>query len=106
MWRTRFTPFGNYIVSLPQRNDNDLYLWDAASVTKPLITFSGHTDTVKDFVWRKIGNEFQLVTWSKDQHLRLWPVNQENLVVSRSTLSKVPERGFLDHGQYNLLMFR
>jgi WD40 repeat protein len=87
---------------LPQRNDNNLYLWDTASVTKPLLTFSGHTDTVKEFVWRKLGNEYQLVTWSKDQHLRLWPVDPANLVVSRSnSLSKATERGFSNHGQFH-----
>ena len=52
---------------------------------KPVHTFEGHTDVVKDFVWRSRGGEdanfenreFQLVTWSKDQTLRIWPVSRE-----------------------------
>lgn len=103
VWRARFAPFGNYIVSLPQRNDYNLYLWDPLSVSKPLIVFSGHTDIVKEFVWRKVGNEFQLVTWSKDQHLRLWPINPADLAVNRSSsLSNAPDestyRGFSSLG--------
>jgi hypothetical protein len=52
---------------------------------KPVHTFEGHTNVVKDFVWRSRGGddaafenrEFQLVTWSKDQTLRIWPVPRD-----------------------------
>lgn len=51
----------------------------------PVQTFEGHSDVVKDFVWRSRGGEdanfenreFQLVTWSKDHTLRIWPVPKE-----------------------------
>ena len=63
--------------------------------------FSGHTDTVKEFVWRKRGDQFQLVTWSKDQHLRLRPVDPQNLVVTRTgSFPKVPEKSFLGFSKH------
>lgn len=51
----------------------------------PVERFEGHDDVVKEFVWRNRGGhdqlfedrEFQLVTWSKDRTLRIWPVSQE-----------------------------
>ena len=72
-------------MTLPQRKDNKLYLWDCNSLAEPLIVFSGHTDIVKEFVWRKTLGQFQLVTWAKDQHLRLWPVDPEDLLIARSS---------------------
>ncbi|KAK7061329.1 WD-repeats-region domain-containing protein [Favolaschia claudopus] len=46
---------------------------------EPVEVFEGHTDVVKEFVWRRgnDGNAFQLITWSKDRTLRFWPVNVE-----------------------------
>lgn len=51
----------------------------------PVERFAGHENVVKDFVWRMRGGndsafddrEFQLVTWSKDRTLRIWPVSRE-----------------------------
>lgn len=88
VWRARFTPFGNGIVSMPQKRNNNLLMWDTTHTNQPVHTFSGHTDIVREFVWRQKGpnlgthnveddvaREYQLVTWSKDQHLCLWPIN-------------------------------
>ncbi|KAJ3210145.1 hypothetical protein HDU82_008699 [Entophlyctis luteolus] len=48
------------------------------SLRESVAKFSGHTDVVKEFVWRKCGDDdFQLVTWSKDQTLRLWPIDSK-----------------------------
>lgn len=52
---------------------------------QPVERFEGHDDVVKEFVWRHRGGddrnfddrEFQLVTWSKDRTLRVWPVSRE-----------------------------
>lgn len=52
---------------------------------EPVQTFEGHSDVVKDFVWRSRGGEdanfenreFQLITWSKDHTLRVWPIQRE-----------------------------
>lgn len=52
---------------------------------QPVERFEGHGDVVKEFVWRHRGGndtnfddrDFQLVTWSKDRTLRIWPVSRE-----------------------------
>ncbi|KAI8150329.1 hypothetical protein BJV82DRAFT_652492 [Fennellomyces sp. T-0311] len=85
VWRARNTPFGNGVLTMPQRTETTLYLYNRATPTVPVHKFEGHSDTVKEFVWRwKGGNgaegddrEFQLVTWSKDQYLRLWPITED-----------------------------
>ena len=86
IWRARNTPFGNGVLIMPQRTDAKLTLYNLASAETPVHAFDGHQDTVKEFVWRWKGDmngsdgddrEFQLVTWSKDQNLRLWPVSKE-----------------------------
>ncbi|KAJ7292557.1 hypothetical protein C8J57DRAFT_1490063 [Mycena rebaudengoi] len=48
---------------------------------EPVEVFEGHTDVVKEFVWRKGGDgtAFQLITWSKDRTLRFWPVDGETM---------------------------
>jgi hypothetical protein len=60
--------------------------------------FEGHTDVVKEFVWRKgdygkhyalllfllltpDSDEFQLITWSKDRTLKFWPIDADVLQV-------------------------
>ncbi|KAJ3320791.1 hypothetical protein HDV06_004802 [Boothiomyces sp. JEL0866] len=82
-WRARYTPFGNGIVTMPQRKDNNLYLWNRDNTRAPIYTFTGHKDVPTEFVWRynrdssfhHVDQDFQLVTWSKDMHLRLWPIS-------------------------------
>lgn len=57
VWRARNTPFGNGVLTMPQRTENTLYLYNRDTPTKPVHAFEGHTDTVKEFVWRwKGGN--------------------------------------------------
>ncbi|GAB1517411.1 hypothetical protein RhiTH_000459 [Rhizoctonia solani] len=94
VWRARNLPFGDGVLALPQRGafHLEMFAWDAASdnsaVTrgaKLITSFEGHRDVVKEYVWRGSGGldpsfddrEFQLVTWSKDNTLRLWPVDQQ-----------------------------
>lgn len=68
---------------MPQRKDNSLYLWSLNNLNTPAYVFSGHDDTPLEFVWRFQGDnseaedrrEFQLVSWSKDHQLRLWPIS-------------------------------
>ncbi|GAO47773.1 hypothetical protein G7K_1971-t1 [Saitoella complicata NRRL Y-17804] len=91
IWRARHTPFGWGLGLMPQRGDNNLYLYDREfekdEPVRMVHTFEGHNDQVKEFLWRARGAEnpnvddrdFQLVTWSKDQTLRLWPVSDEVL---------------------------
>lgn len=69
---------------MPQRTENTLFLYNRETPKEPVYAFEGHADNVKEFVWRWKGDpdnaenrEFQLVTWSKDQNLRLWPIKPE-----------------------------
>ncbi|XP_074645024.1 GATOR2 complex protein WDR59-like isoform X3 [Tubulanus polymorphus] len=83
VWRARFTPFGQGMVTVvvPQlrRGENSLLLWNKNDLLQPVHTFVGHTDVVLEFEWRKQvgvdGGDYQLVTWSKDQSLRIWRID-------------------------------
>ncbi|XP_011330381.2 GATOR complex protein WDR59 isoform X2 [Ooceraea biroi] len=82
VWRARYTPFGEGLVTIvvPQlrRGENSLLLWNTSNLSAPIYTFVGHTDVVLEFQWRhqKLENsEFELVTWSKDQCLRIFKIN-------------------------------
>ena len=67
-------------VVVPQlrRGENSLLLWSLSDLTNPVHTFIGHTDVVLEFDWkrnRQDDDDYQLVTWSKDQSLRIWRVD-------------------------------
>lgn len=74
-------------MTLPQRSDHILRMWRQSCPNNPIAVFSGHRDTVREFVWRTRGGEnaavddrqFQLVTWGNDRKLRLWPITQDVL---------------------------
>lgn len=79
---------------MPQRSETHLSLWNPAeNVTSPVYSFVGHTDVPREFLWRIRGGnggsgetgtedrKFQLITWSKNQHLRFWPIQDEVLRV-------------------------
>ena len=116
-------PVGHGILTMPQRSENNLYLWNQDKPEVPVHAFKGHKDVVKEFVWRMKGGghpdigmhvylficlsiswlvdrsiclkksdfyiqhfipddrEFQLITCSKDQNLRLWPISDKQLKV-------------------------
>lgn len=85
VWRARFTPFGSALLSLPQADETALSLYHAAGPPgseRVVQTFSGHSEKVKEFVWRcrggadsaKDDRSFQLITWGKDQTLKFWSV--------------------------------
>ncbi|PKS09380.1 hypothetical protein jhhlp_003994 [Lomentospora prolificans] len=89
VWRARHTPFGNGLLSMPQTEPGDLYLYNnKGPVVTPLdgkvnpaMVFPGHGNhKVKEFLWRSRGGitddgrderEFQLVSWGADNQLRL-----------------------------------
>ncbi|KZT12899.1 uncharacterized protein LAESUDRAFT_719207 [Laetiporus sulphureus 93-53] len=80
VWRARDLPFGRGVLSLPQRGETALELYAYETPESPIELFEGHTDVVKEFVWRRGGydnSEFQLITWSKDKTLRFWPVDTD-----------------------------
>ncbi len=37
---------------MPQRSETSLHLWNQENPQTPVYTFKGHTDVVKEFVWR------------------------------------------------------
>lgn len=55
VWRARDLPFGNGVLSMPQRGDTALEMWSPDNLTEPVTRFEGHTDVVKEFVWRRGG---------------------------------------------------
>ncbi|KAI0238647.1 hypothetical protein L0F63_005860 [Massospora cicadina] len=94
--RARYAPFGRGVISFPLRFGNDLSLWDKLHPERPAFRYQGHTGIVKEFVWRihgrqpearaetaaddrSDGREFQLVTFSLDRQLRLWPVSEAQM---------------------------
>ncbi|GAU96775.1 hypothetical protein RvY_08166-2 [Ramazzottius varieornatus] len=94
VWRARFAPFGEALVTtgIPQlhRGDTKLSVWALNDVIAPIHQFSGHTEGVYDFFWRPLRyNEYQLVSWSKDQTLRLWKTD--------SSIQKQCGAAYLNH---------
>ena len=55
VWRARDLPFAQGILSLPQRGDTALEMWSYHDEHVPVHVFEGHTDVVKEFVWRRGG---------------------------------------------------
>ncbi|XP_028812666.1 GATOR complex protein WDR59 isoform X1 [Denticeps clupeoides] len=83
VWKARYTPFSNGMVTVmvPQlRRENSLLLWSTLDLNSPVHAFVGHDDVVLEFQWRpqKEGSkDYQLVTWSRDQTLRIWRVDPQ-----------------------------
>jgi len=55
VWRARDLPFGRGVLSLPQRGENVLDMWSYDHPEAPVSVLEGHSDTVKEFVWRRGG---------------------------------------------------
>ncbi|KAM5138755.1 GATOR2 complex protein WDR59 [Mantella aurantiaca] len=83
VWKARYTPFSNGLVTVmvPQlRRENSLLLWNVYDLHSPVHIFVGHDDVVLEFHWRKHKEgqkDYQLVTWSRDQTLRMWRVDAQ-----------------------------
>ncbi|XP_040265541.1 GATOR complex protein WDR59 [Bufo bufo] len=83
VWKARYTPFSNGLVTVmvPQlRRENSLLLWNVHDLHSPVHIFVGHDDVVLEFQWRKQKEglkDYQLVTWSRDQTLRMWRVDAQ-----------------------------
>ena len=84
VWSARHTPFGDGLVTVlvPHfgAHDHSLFLWNNNNLSTPVHTFVGHRDVILDFEWRKYGGgalEYQMVTWCRDQTLRMWNVDTE-----------------------------
>ncbi|KAF9042810.1 hypothetical protein BDZ89DRAFT_1128414 [Hymenopellis radicata] len=95
VWRARNLPFGRGILSLAQRGETMLEMYATEGSREPIHEFEGHTDVVKEFVWRRggqDGNDFQLITWSKDRTLRFWGVDSD--IIQQVGSTPVKPRNF------------
>jgi len=98
IWRARFTPFGEGVVTMPQRKENNLMLWSLDNLTTPVHTFVGHQDIPREFVWRcgdPAQYEYQLVSIAKEQELRLWKVDRHHILACKAAKDSA---GDLDRG--------
>lgn len=63
------------------RGENSLLLWNNAKQSVPICSFLGHSDVILDFAWRPNRSydhsDMELVTWSRDQTLRVWNVDEK-----------------------------
>lgn len=70
---------------MAQRTDFTLRLWNVFDTSNPIRQFSGHSDIVTAFDWRiqeKNGSkEYQLISWSKDNELRMWYMDKKIIEV-------------------------
>ncbi|XP_063376475.1 GATOR2 complex protein WDR59 [Cydia fagiglandana] len=79
VWRAIYTPFGSGLLTigvgwggLPRVEQAGVIgIWVSDILTHRLV---GHTDTVQTMVWRPNTppDNYQLVTWGRDQSLRVW----------------------------------
>ncbi|XP_047514781.1 GATOR complex protein WDR59 isoform X1 [Pieris napi] len=82
VWRAIYTPFGSGLLTigvgwggLPRVEQAGVIgIWIDGTLTHRL---AGHTDTVQTMVWRPntLPSNYQLVTWGRDQTLRIWTMH-------------------------------
>ncbi|XP_012550057.1 GATOR2 complex protein WDR59 isoform X2 [Bombyx mori] len=82
VWRAIYTPFGSGLLTigvgwggLPRAEQAGVIgIWVGGTLTHRLV---GHTDTVQTMVWRSntSPSNYQLVTWGRDQSLRVWAMH-------------------------------
>ncbi|KAG1808625.1 uncharacterized protein BJ212DRAFT_1382131 [Suillus subaureus] len=106
VWRARNLPFGHGVLSLPQRGDTtlEMYTLEGSEIGTPVEVFEGHADVVKEFVWRKgglEGEDYHLITWSKDRTLRFWPVDAEIMEkVGHTATTQAPSQPHLQRSHF------
>ncbi|XP_026327799.1 GATOR complex protein WDR59 isoform X2 [Hyposmocoma kahamanoa] len=82
VWRAIYTPFGSGLLTigvgwggLPRAEQSGVIgIWVGGTLTHRLV---GHTDTVQTMVWRPntAPSNYQLITWGRDQSLRVWSMH-------------------------------
>ena len=70
VWRARDLPFGQGVLSLPQRGETALEMYAHEDPTSPIEKFVGHDDVVKEFVWRRELTSFIAVEFQQLECLR------------------------------------
>lgn len=87
VWRARNLPWGHGVLALPQRGETALEMFGTDGSNVPIERWEGSSGVVKEFVWRRRGGadpdfedrNFQLITWSLDRKLRIWPMPKDLL---------------------------
>lgn len=82
------------VVPQLRRGENSLLLWNLQSRAAPVHTFVGHSDVVLEFEWRPQQNsstDHHLITWSKDQTLRVWKIDSYLQKLCGHEPDKLPE---------------
>eukprot|EP00741_Cyanophora_paradoxa_P021733 tig00000241_g20976.t1 len=74
VWRAKYTPFGEGLVTAAQRGDCSVRLWSLADLGQPVHIYSGHGEPVRAFDWRPARGEWQLASLARDHTLNLWRV--------------------------------
>lgn len=91
VWKVSYCPFGGgnsilgVMVPETRKSETSLLLWHLSKTNVPLHTFVGQTEIVLDIEWRvskQDESEYQLITWDKDQTLRIWEVDKHLLQLS------------------------
>lgn len=98
IWRAKYMPRGPGCLIAPLRGgDNNAYLIDVKdagaksdlpTVTK--LTFSGHTEPIKEIGLRREGDGYDLITLSNDHNLSLWPIAREDLTLVEFPVEEMP----------------
>lgn len=83
-WKIKYMPFGNGVVTsyVPQARGS-LCFWTLNRLLshpyrrQPLCTFGSHSGegTIIDFCWRSVNSDYQLLSWSSEQSLRLYRID-------------------------------
>lgn len=60
--------------------NNSLWMWNIESLDQPVHFFSGHLDVVLDFGWNITNNDYELITWARDNTFRLFNVDSKEFV--------------------------
>lgn len=68
---------------MPQRSEHAVKIWATGAIQREIYKVTGHTDVVREFLWRTKGGQnpddddrvFQLVTWGNDNQLLLTPIS-------------------------------
>ncbi|ORX70953.1 WD40 repeat-like protein [Linderina pennispora] len=97
----KFTPFGEGVLVKLKAPDNNMLLARDNEQMEIVHRFVGHTDRVLASEWRSRGEirmddgrkidtrEFQLVSWGRDEVLRMWSVNDKTV----ESVGSHPDRG-------------
>ncbi|CAG7818314.1 unnamed protein product, partial [Allacma fusca] len=94
VWRARPAPIGRGIITqcvpILRRDSGLLNLWDWKRFSSPIYTFQAHD--IVEFAWKRAGGNCDLITWSRDQILRVWSLPAEIIELCGETPTNLNRR--------------